>query len=303
MKMKKWAGLTLAVAMSAVLFAGCGGGDAATPSASATASAKPSASSAPASTEATPEAATEALEGEITMVGSTSVGPVVTALQEMFHAKYPDVDISVEQNGSGPGIQAAMDGSADIGMASRELKDDEQPLTATQLCLDGISVVVNPENPVKGLTKEQLAKIYKGEITNWKDVGGNDAEIVLVTRESTSGTRGAFEELVLDEGQIDDKLCLVVNSNGDVGKTIEGEPNAIGYMSMGIVENYEIAALTMDEVEPTADNVKSGDYALARPFLLLTKEEPEGVVKAFIEYMTTDEEAISYMEEKGYIIP
>ncbi|MBC8530876.1 phosphate ABC transporter substrate-binding protein [Gehongia tenuis] len=303
MKMNKWAGLTVAVAMTAVLFAGCGGGDAATPSASAAASAKPSASSAPASAEATPEAAPEALEGEITMVGSTSVGPVVTALQEMFHAKYPDVDISVEQNGSGPGIQAAMDGSADIGMASRELKDDEQPLTATQLCLDGISVVVNPENPVKGLTKEQLAQIYKGEITNWKDVGGNDGEIVLVTRESTSGTRGAFEELVLGEGQIDDKLCLVVNSNGDVGKTIEGEPNAIGYMSMGIVENYEIAALTMDEVEPTADNVKSGDYALSRPFLLLTKEEPEGVVKAFIEYMTTDEEAIAYMEEKGYIIP
>jgi phosphate transport system substrate-binding protein len=188
-------------------------------------------------------------------------------------------------------------------MSSRNLKDEEKGLIETALCLDGIAVVVNNDNAVKDLTAEQIAKIYKGEIKNWKEVGGKDAKITLITRESTSGTRGAFEELVLDGEVIDDTLCLVQNSTGNAAASVESDPNAIGYISLGVLGNYsKLHAVKVDGVEATEENVLNDSYTLSRPFLLLTKEAPAGIVKTFLDYVTTDQEALGFIEEEHYIL-
>lgn len=244
----------------------------------------------------------ETSKGNIKVVGSTSVGPLMEGLKEKFNETYKDIVIDVEQVGSGPGIKAAQDGSADIGMASRALKDEEKPLVEYTLCLDGIAVVVHSDNKVKELTSEQIKKIYTGEITDWSELGGEAGKINLVTRESTSGTRGAFEELVLGEDKIDDKICVVQNSNGNVAQAVESDKRAIGYISLGIVKNYNLAAVKVDGVEATVENVQNDSYKLSRPFLLLCKEEPTGIVKTFVDFLMNDEAAKAYIEEKAYIL-
>lgn len=309
--MKRIFALLVAAILCIALFAGC-----AAPTASETPSADSSASVAPESNTPDSEGTEQseqpaALAGNIKVVGSTSVGPLMEGLKELFIEANDQVTIDVEQVGSGPGIQAAMDGTADIGMASRDLKESETGVTATTLCMDGIAVIVNSQNPVKELTKEQIKKIYMGEITNWKEVGGNDAEITLVSRESTSGTRGAFQELVLgtdDAGEdiiIDDKLCIIQNSNGQIGSAVEGDVNAIGYMSLGIVHNYNVTAVSVDGVEATLDNVANDSYSLKRPFLLLTNDssEPNEIVTALMDFVQNDESAKAFIEENGYILP
>ncbi len=252
----------------------------------------------------TAQSTTTTEQTTIQISGSTSVFPLMDAVKDMYMEDNPNVKVQVEQGGSGVGIANAKDGVSDIGMASRNLKDDEKPMGETIWCLDGIAVVVNSENPVKELTMEQIAKIYKGEITNWKDVGGDDADITLITREATSGTRGAFEELVLDEQVIDDTKCLVQNSNGNAASSVESDKNAIGYISLGIVKNYsKLVAVSVDGVEATAENVKSGDYKISRPFLLVTaEEEPTGAVADFLEYITTNEDVQNFIQEENYIL-
>ncbi|MDP2892363.1 MAG: phosphate ABC transporter substrate-binding protein [Bacillota bacterium] len=247
--------------------------------------------------------------GKITVVGSTSVGPYMDELSKLFMGKNPGISINVEQVGSGQGIAATKDGSADIGMSSRELKDEEKPLNEYKLCLDGIAIVVHPDNPVSNLTKEQVKKIYLGEITNWKDVGGNDAPINLYTREASSGTRGAFEELVLGKDAagkqitIDETICAaVLNSTGNLGASVGNDKNAIGYMSLGIVPEYIVKAIKFNGVDATPENVKNKTYALQRPFLLLTKNEPTGIVKDFLDFCLSSDEAKAYLESQKLII-
>ena len=173
--------------------------------------------------------------------------------------------------GSGSGIQAVSEGRCDIGLSSRALKDDEKAsgLKETTLALDGIAIIVNPQNPVKDLTLEQIAKIYTGEITNWKDVGGNDAEIVLIGREAGSGTRDGFESITDTKDACQYRQELT--STGDVITTVSQNPNAIGYASLAAIKD-SVKALTVNGVAPTEATVKDGTYLVQRPFVLVTKE-------------------------------
>lgn len=239
----------------------------------------------------------------ITISGSSSVFPVIDGLKELFMERHTDIHVQVEQGGSGVGIANVRDGFVDIGMSSRNLKEEEKPLREAVLCLDGIAVVINRENPVKDLTVEQIAGIYRGEITNWAQVGGRDAAITLITREATSGTRGAFEEMVLDKQIIDDRLCLVQNSTGNVGIAVEYDRNAIGYMSLGVVDHFAgLKAAAVGGVAASQENMRSGAYPLTRSYLLLTKGEPEGAVKTFLDYVTGDEEALEFIRDAKYVL-
>lgn len=229
------------------------------------------------------------LSGSITISGSTSVMPLSEELGQAFMDEYPDVKINVAGGGSSAGIKAAQEGTADIGASSRELTESEQKnLHVYEIARDGIAIVVNPENPVTDLSLSQVAQIFAGEITNWKQVGGPDAPISVVTREDGSGTRDAFEEIVLGEGQRIQATAIIQNSTGAIINTINFDPNAIGYISIGSINDY-VKPIKIDGVEPTEENVKTGNYRISRPFLYLTKEEPTGVVKAFIDWVLSPE--------------
>jgi phosphate transport system substrate-binding protein len=304
----------LVIAMVAAM-AGCG--STATPDTSA--STAPSATEAPskAATEAPTEAATEAPAEPVSIktAGSTSVGPVIEALAEKYMAEFPNVEITVEAGGSGVGVTSCGEKTVDFGMASRNLKDDEiatyPDMKATVLCLDGVAIVVNSANKVADLTKDQIKQIYLGEITDWSEVGGDAGKINLYTRDSASGTRGAFQELFLgkdDAGEeivIDETICAgVFDSNGALATAVQGDAMGIGYMSLGIVPSYDgIAATKVDGVEATVDDMKNGSYKYSRNFNLLTMGDPTGEVAKFFEYCMTNEEALAYMAEKGYVMP
>jgi phosphate transport system substrate-binding protein len=232
------------------------------------------------------EPGSQTLSGSVQIAGSTSVQPLAEELASAFMAKNPEVRIDVAGGGSGAGIKAAQEGTADIGTSSRELKPEETGIEATVIAKDGIAVIVNPSNEVGGLTVEQVGKIYTGEITNWKEVNGKDAPITLVTREEGSGTRDAFQELAGIE--IDNSKAIVQGSTGAVRTAVANDPNAIGYMSMGSV-NEEVKAVKIEGVDPVEANVLNGTYKISRPFLFLTKSTPEGVVKAFIDFVLSDE--------------
>lgn len=238
-----------------------------------------------------------ALTGNISVVGSTSVGPLAEELQDAFNEKYPDVTIDIQQVGSTPGIKAANDGTAQIGMSSRELKAEEKEwkLDEHTIALDGIAIIVNPSNPAADLTTEQIQKIFKGEIKNWKDIGGPDKEIIVVSREDGSGTKGAFEELMkLEKKEGDNTISLVrqdklvADSSGAVKTNVASKDNAIGYVSLGAVDNT-VKDLKVDGTEATVDNIKSKTYKVSRPFLMLTKGEMKPEVKAFMDFILGDE--------------
>lgn len=231
---------------------------------------------------------TSELQGTITIAGSTSVQPFSEVLAEKFMEKNPKVKVNVQGGGSGQGIQAAASGAAQIGSSSRELTAQEKAqLVETKIAMDGIAVVVNPANPLAGLTADQVKNIFLGNIKNWKEVGGPDAAITVVSREEGSGTRSAFEELLLAK-QPAVKTAIVQASTGAVKTTIAGDKNAIGYDSLAALDS-SIKALQIDGVEATAANVKNGSYKASRPFLYLTKGQPEGVIKAFIDFVMSDE--------------
>ena len=202
---------------------------------------------------------------------------VINSLGESFMAMNKDVKFTYNPTGSGSGIQAVSEGRCDIGLSSRALKDDEKAsgLVETVVALDGIAIVVNPENPVSDLDIDTIAKIYTGEITNWKDVGGNDAEIVLIGREAGSGTRDGFES-------INDTKDA---STGDVINTVSQNPDAIGYASLSAVGD-SVKALTVGGVEATEATVKDGSYVVQRPFVLVTKEDTKlsPAAQAFFDY-------------------
>lgn len=229
------------------------------------------------------------LSGSIQIAGSTSVQPLAEELAQAFMTNNPGVTINVAGGGSGAGITAAQNGTADIGMSSRELKDEEKEnLMEHRIALDGIAVVIHPDNPVTELTVDQIKAIFTGKITNWQEVGGNNAPITIFRREDGSGTLGAFVELTLGKDvSITDK-ALQQNSNGAMRTAIAGEPNAIGFISFGYLNNT-IKPIKVDGVEANANNIKNGSYKLARPFLFLTSKEPQGVVKAFIDFVLSPE--------------
>jgi len=267
----------------------CGAAATAT-TASTTAAATTKTTTAATTAAATTAKATEAtaLKGSLTLTGSTSMADVTTALAEAFMAANKDVTVSVGGNGSGEGPTAVTDGTAQIGLLSRDLKDTETPTAFDKYIIgyDGIAVIVNSASGVTGLTTDQIAKIFKGEITNWKDVGGVDAKIQCIGREAASGTRSAFEELM----KIKDAAVYAEeqNSTGNVKQAVSANPNAIGYVSLSAVDKT-IVAVTLDGVTPSEETVKSGDYTLQRPFVMITKAgTTDALTKAFLDYVFSD---------------
>ena len=228
---------------------------------------------------------TAALSGTVSTDGSTSMEKVINSLGESFMAANKDVKFTYNPTGSGSGIQAVTEGRCDIGLSSRALKDDEKAsgLVETVLAYDGIAIVVSPENPVSDLDVDTIAKIYTGEITNWKDVGGNDAEIVLIGREAGSGTRDGFESITDTKDACQYRQELT--STGDVINTVSQNPDAIGYASLSAVGD-SVKALTVGGVEATEATVKDGSYVVQRPFVLVTKEGTElsPAAQAFFDY-------------------
>lgn len=238
--------------------------------------------------------AKEAAEGtqganlSVSTDGSTSMEKVIGSLGEVFQE---DTGISFTYNptGSGSGIKAVSEGRCDIGLSSRDLKAEEaeQGLTATVLAYDGIAIIVNPENPVENLTSEMLAQIYTGVITNWSEVGGNDAEIVLIGREAGSGTRDGFETITGTEDAC--KYRQELTSTGDVITTVSQNPGAVGYASLASVKD-NVKIVGIDGVIPSEDTIKDGSYVVQRPFVLVTKTDQalsEGAQK-FFDYITSD---------------
>ena len=225
------------------------------------------------------------ISGTVSTDGSTSMEKVINSLGESFMAQNKDVKFTYNPTGSGSGIQAVSEGRCDIGLSSRALKNDEKAsgLVETTLALDGIAIVVNPENPVSDLDVDTIAKIYTGEITNWKDVGGDDAEIVLIGREAGSGTRDGFESITDTKDACAYRQELT--STGDVINTVSTNPNAIGYASLSAVGD-SVKALTVGGVEATEDTVRDGSYVVQRPFVLVTKEGTElsAAAQAFFDY-------------------
>ena len=279
--------------MAAGMLAGCGSSSKETTAAQTTTAADSKAAD---TTEAKKEEKTEAaadLSGTISMVGSTSMEKFANALSETFMEKYPKVTVTAEFVGSGAGGEAAANGTADIGNASRNLKDEEKAkgIAENIVAIDGIAVVVDPSNTVEDLTKDQLAGIYDGTVTNWKDVGGNDAPIVVVGRESGSGTRTAFEELL----ELEDK-CKYANeldSTGAVMAKVASTPGAVGYVSLDVLDDT-VKAVKLEGAEPTEENIKAGAYFLSRPFVMATKgeiSEQNDLVKALFDFIYSEEGA------------
>jgi len=225
--------------------------------------------------------------GTVSTDGSTSMEKVIMSLGESFQAENKGITVGYNPTGSGSGITAVSEGRCDIGLASRALKDDEKAagLKETVLALDGIAIIVNPENKVSDLTVEQIAKIYTGEITNWKDVGGDDAEIVLIGREAGSGTRDGFESITDTKDSC--KYRQELTSTGDVITTVAGNPNAIGYASLASIKDT-VKAISVNGVAPSEATVSDGSYEVQRPFVLVTKEgvELSKAAQLFFDYAT-----------------
>lgn len=221
------------------------------------------------------------------VAGSTSVQPFAEALSEEFMHKNPDVVIDVIGGGSSAGIMSAQTKTAAIGMSSRNLKDDEKTLWSVVIARDGLAVIVHPENPISDLSLDQVRQIYSGEITNWSQLGGKDRTIHVITREEGSGTRSAFQDLVMAKQEIDPH-SIVQDSNGTVRQLTGEDPDAIGYISLGLV-NANVKALKLDHVAATHENVINGTYNLSRPFLFVSNGEPTGDAKRFIDYVLSDE--------------
>ena len=233
-----------------------------------------------------------AVTGTVSTDGSTSMEKVIGALGESFMAANEGVEFTYNPTGSGAGITAAQEGRCDIGLSSRALKDEEKAggLKETVLAYDGIAIIVNPENPVNDLTLDQIAKLYTGEITNWKDVGGNDAEVVLIGREAASGTRDGFESITGTKDKCQYRQELT--STGDVITAVSQNPDAIGYASLASVKD-SVKALNVDGVTPSEATVKDGSYKVQRPFVLVTMEGKElsPAAQAFFDYAISSDAA------------
>ena len=241
------------------------------------------------------------LSGSVATDGSTSMEKVIGVLGESFMETNPDVSFTYNPTGSGSGITAVSEKRCDIGLSSRALKDEEKNsgLTETVLAYDGIAIIVNPENAISDLSVEDITRIYTGEITNWKDLGGADAEIVVIGREAGSGTRDGFESITGTS-----EKCVYrqeLTSTGDVITTVSQNPDAIGYASLSAVKDT-VKALTVGGVAPTEDTVKDGSYVVQRPFVLVTRtdEKLNDAAQAFFDYATSAD-AVELIAKAGAV--
>lgn len=287
--MKKLACLGLSLAMALGLMTGCGSnnnGDAASSQ----------------DQSGTSQTQTQ-LTGTVNTDGSTSMESVVKALGEAFMEMNPEVTVNYSGTGSGTGIQSAIDGTCDLGLSSRALKDEEKTNGAVEniVALDGVAVVINPANGVEDLTVEQIAQIFTGEITNWSELGGTDGEIAVFGREAGSGTRGAFEEIVGVEDAC--KYTNEYSSTGDVIGNVASNPNAIGYASLSAVDDT-VKAVMVNGVAPSEDTVKDGTYEIQRPFVMVTKDGAElsEAAQAFLEFAMS-EDAADIIAAAGAVSP
>ena len=257
-KMQRWASLALAAAAAVSVLAGC----------------------------------SRQMSGTVTTDGSTSMEKVIGTLGEAFQNENSGVTFTYNPTGSGSGIQAVQEGRCDIGLSSRGLKDEETAagLTGTVLALDGIAVIVHPDNPVSDLDVETIAGLYTGEISNWKDAGGNDAPVVLIGREAGSGTRDGFESITGTKDKCAYRQELT--STGDVITAVAQNPNAVGYASLASVGDT-VKTLTVGGVAPTEEAVKDGSYAIQRPFVLVTKADAKlsDAAQKFFDFAMAPENA------------
>lgn len=243
--------------------------------------------------------ATDGRGTALVVAGSTSVQPFAEKLAEEYMALHPEENITVQGGGSTAGVRAAETGAAQIGMSSRHLKDSEAAiLHPTVIAWDGIAVIVHRSNPLSGLTREQVAMIFAGNVRRWGEVGGRGHDIHFVTREEGSGTRGAFEELVMDRWIIAPR-ALVQDSNGAVREIVADDPDAIGYISLGLVDD-RVKALSIDGTVPDRSNILAKSYSVVRPFLFLTRGGPSGRARAFIDYILGPE-GQSLLDAEGLV--
>ncbi|HIW93228.1 MAG TPA: phosphate ABC transporter substrate-binding protein [Candidatus Flavonifractor merdipullorum] len=273
--MKKVLSIALAGMMCLGLLAGCSNG-------TTTASTTPDDT---ASTAPTQEQ-TATLSGVVNTDGSTSMESVMGVLGESFMEMNPDVTVNYNGTGSSAGITAAMDGTADIGLASRDLKDEETGVTQITVAKDGIAIIVNPQNPVADLSVEQIAQIFKGEVTNWSELGGSDGQIVPIGREAGSGTRDGFESITDTEDAC--KYQNELTSTGEVIANVASNPNAIGYASLSAVDDT-VKAITVGGVAPTEETVLDESYPIQRNFNFIISDSKElsDVAQAFVDYATS----------------
>ena len=288
--MKKLVSIALSTIIAASILTGCG--SAATETTDTTTAQTDTEQATEAEGSESAEAGTdENIEGTITMNGSTSMEKFANALNESFMLKYPGVQATVEFTGSGAGIEAVTNGTVDIGNSSRALTDEEKAngLVENVVAIDGIGIVVNPSTTVDDVTTDQLKEIYTGAITNWSELGGEDSQIVVIGREASSGTRGAFEEILGIEDQC--KYAQEIDSTGAVMAKVASTPGAIGYVSIDIIDDT-VKTLKLDGVEPTQETIKDGSYTLQRPFVMASKGEisqQSEAVKALFDYINSDE--------------
>lgn len=296
---KKILSLLVAASMMTFGLAGCGSTDTVNTDASSDAN-----QSTDTTTDAGTSDASSDLSGSISLAGSTSMEKLCEALSESFMEKYPNISVTVEYTGSGAGLESLAAGSVDIGNASRHLKEEETSAGAVEnvVAIDGIAVITDKDNEVTDVSAEDLAKIYKGEITNWSELGGQDEAIVVIGREAGSGTRDAFEELldVADACQYAQEL----DSTGGVLAKVAATPGAIGYVSLDVVDDT-IQTVSLDGVAPTEENILAGDYLLSRPFVMATNgeiSEQNELVQTWFDYVNS-EDGKNVISSVGLIIP
>lgn len=240
------------------------------------------------------------LAGKLTFAGSTTVQPLIGELGQIYHQRYPEVVLDIAAGGSVVGIQAVHDGTVDIGMASRALKAEEaEAINQYQIAVDVIAIIVHADNPVTDLSFEELKGIYSGEITNWDQIGGEPLEIVPVIRETTSGTRGAFDEIVLDKGEPSGPNMVTAITAGDVAATVSRDPAAVGYVGFGNLDE-NVALVSIDGVLPSKQTANDGSYPILRPLLLLTSPFSQPLADHFIQFVLSDE-VQRQVEEFGWI--
>jgi phosphate transport system substrate-binding protein len=227
------------------------------------------------------------LKTDTIAAGSTSVQPFAEVLAEEYMIMNPGVMIDIQGGGSAAGIMAAKSGTAEIGMSSRALNDEEKSLWSVEIAKDGLAVIVHASNPVKNLTLNQIRDIYAATTSDWSQLGGQNAKIHVISREDGSGTRSAFESLVMGKTPITPR-SIIQDSNGAVRQLVADDPYAIGFISMGLV-NDKVSALQLGGVAATRENVDNGSYRLSRPFLFVAKSQPTGQAKLFIDFVMSAE--------------
>ena len=289
---RKCAAMVACAAMSMMMVTGCNSNTAGNNATDGTTTGSNAASIQQTEQETTKTAeADKKLSGTISLAGSTSMQKLADALAETFMEANSGVTVTVEYSGSSAGIESLLNGSCDIGDASRNLKDSEKSGGAVEniVAIDGIAVIVDKNNTVAGLTKQQLSDIYTGAVTNWSEVGGSDTPIVVVGREAGSGTRGAFEEILKVEDAC--RYAVECDSTGAAMAKVASTEGAIGYVSLDVLDD-SVNALNLDDVAPTSDNIVAGTYFLCRPFVMATKGEISGqneLVQAFFDFLKSDE--------------